>query len=140
MVGIILKSYLNILLSIGFAMAAMLFVGSVFIFKLFGSKKVQVMENMVGMHQADMSDHSPVKQKCKQPEDTDIASISGNNLIATRLDLARAYIETNNFSAAKVLLDMVSTDGSHQQKQEAQKLLEQMDDKEFLDRVRRNTK
>ena len=54
---------------------------------------------------------------------TDFASIAGDDIIATQLDLARAYIETNNKETAKKILKAVIYQGNKSQKDEARTLL-----------------
>lgn len=53
----------------------------------------------------------------------DIETISGDNLLSTQLDLARAYIETERKNLAKSILNNVMQHGSDEQKQEAKRLL-----------------
>ncbi len=53
----------------------------------------------------------------------DIENIAGDNVLTTQLDLARAYIETDRKSLAKSILTNVLVQGSADQKQEAKRLL-----------------
>jgi FimV-like protein len=53
----------------------------------------------------------------------DINAIAGDDVIATQLDLARAYIETGRKQLAKKILIYVLTQGTVNQQQEAQRLL-----------------
>ncbi len=53
----------------------------------------------------------------------DIETISGDNLLSTQLDLARAYIETERKNLAKSILNNVMQHGSEEQRQEAKRLL-----------------
>ncbi len=50
-------------------------------------------------------------------------SISGEDVIATQMDLARAYLEAGKKQLARTLLKTVRKQGSFIQKQEAKKLL-----------------
>lgn len=50
--------------------------------------------------------------------------IAGDNPVATKLDLARAYIEMDKKHLAKSILYNVQKQGTEQQKKEAQKLLD----------------
>lgn len=59
----------------------------------------------------------------KPSEDIDFTSISGDDVLATQLDLARAYIETGKKQQARRILNSVLTQGSAGQQQEAQQLL-----------------
>jgi len=54
---------------------------------------------------------------------SDISAIAGDDVIATQLDLARAYIETGRFLLAKKILDHVRDHGNDVQQVEAQQLL-----------------
>lgn len=53
----------------------------------------------------------------------DINAIAGDDVIATQLDLARAYIETGKAKLAKKILIYVIEKGSASQQQEARHLL-----------------
>ena len=53
----------------------------------------------------------------------DINAIAGEDVFATQLDLARAYIETGKAQLAKRILEYVIEKGSAQQRQEARNLL-----------------
>lgn len=53
----------------------------------------------------------------------DIAAIAGDDIIATQLDLARAYIETNQFPLARNVLAEVVRQGTMAQQEEAKQLL-----------------
>ena len=46
--------------------------------------------------------------------------------IATKLDLAKAYVELGDEDSAKAILDEVIADGNEQQRQQAQELLNQV--------------
>src|SRR5579863_8564978 len=52
----------------------------------------------------------------------DIETISGDNLLSTQLDLARAYLEKDRKKLAKNILHNVLQQGSEEQRQEAQRL------------------
>jgi FimV-like protein len=53
----------------------------------------------------------------------DIKAIAGEDLLATQLDLARAYIETGRKQLAQKMLKYIMQQGSHSQQQEAERLL-----------------
>lgn len=53
-------------------------------------------------------------------------SISGDNPLATKLDLAKAYIEMDKKHLAKSILLNVQKQGTEQQKQEAKKLFDSL--------------
>jgi FimV-like protein len=96
MIALILKSYATLFVSIG--------IGSILIF-------------CVGLYWIFNS------QETSLDDITDFSAIAGDDLIATQLDLARAYIETNNKPLAKKILNDVIHQGSRSQKQEARILL-----------------
>lgn len=54
---------------------------------------------------------------------SDISAIAGDDVIATQLDLARAYVETGRYALAKKILDHVHEHGNPTQQQEADHLL-----------------
>jgi FimV-like protein len=96
MLTLIIKSYLSVLLTVG--------LGCLFIFSL-------------GLYWI-LAPTSP-----SLDHDSDLASIAGEDIIATQLDLARAYIETNNKQTAKKVLKSVISQGNKMQKAEAKVLL-----------------
>lgn len=53
----------------------------------------------------------------------DIRAIAGEDMMATQLDLARAYIEVGKLHLAQQILDHVSRHGTLTQHQEAEQLL-----------------
>jgi FimV-like protein len=53
----------------------------------------------------------------------DIKAIAGDDIIATQLDLARAYIEIGKKRLAKKILDHVTEHGNSSQKQAAEHLM-----------------
>lgn len=53
----------------------------------------------------------------------DIKAIAGDNVIATELDLARAYLEIGKKQLAKQILGHVTQHGDVNQQQEAQRLM-----------------
>ena len=54
---------------------------------------------------------------------SDISAIAGDDVMATQLDLARAYVETGRYTLAKKILDHVHEHGNSFQQQEAHELL-----------------
>ena len=58
-----------------------------------------------------------------EPEDEDFDFLAGTDEAATKLDLARAYIEMGDSEGAKDILEEVSIEGNEEQKKEAQDLL-----------------
>ena len=53
----------------------------------------------------------------------DIETIAGDDVMTTQLDLARAYIETERKNLARSILKNVLQHGSMEQKQEAKRLI-----------------
>jgi FimV-like protein len=56
-------------------------------------------------------------------QSVDISAIAGDDVIATQLDLAKAYIEMNNIKLAKEILKKTLKKGNKNQKMEARYLL-----------------
>ncbi|MFE8069744.1 FimV/HubP family polar landmark protein [Marinobacteraceae bacterium S3BR75-40.1] len=59
-------------------------------------------------------------------EDEDFDFLAGTDEAATKLDLARAYIEMGDSDGARDILEEVALEGSDEQKQEAQTLLKKL--------------
>ncbi|WP_250658361.1 FimV/HubP family polar landmark protein [Alkalimarinus coralli] len=60
-------------------------------------------------------------------EDEDFDFLAGTDEAATKLDLARAYIDMGDSDGAKDILEEVALEGSDEQKKEAQDLLKTLD-------------
>lgn len=100
MISLIIKSYFSILLSIGIGSLLVLISGSYLIFR------------------------SPKKDKAMPVlDEAELNAIAGDDVIATQLDLARAYIETANIDLAKSILKAVLKQGNKGQQDEARELL-----------------
>jgi pilus assembly protein FimV len=61
-----------------------------------------------------------------EDDDSDLGFLSDSDETATKLDLARAYIDMGDADGAKDILDEIMQEGSDEQKGEAQKLLERV--------------
>jgi FimV-like protein len=96
MIALIIKSYALIFLSVGVGCLCLFLIGLYWIFRT----------------------STPSLQN-----ESDLTSIAGDDIISTQLDLARAYIETNNKHLAKKILKLVISQGSKTQKEEARTLL-----------------
>lgn len=96
MIIIFLKSYFFLLLTIGFGSLVTFIIGLYCILK-------------------------PKKKSIKPAED--LIAISGDDVLSTQLDLARAYIETDSKQLATDILKMVVKQGSVEQQNEARTLL-----------------
>lgn len=64
------------------------------------------------------------RNKKLNAENLDMNAIAGEDVMATQLDLAKAYIEMNQKDAAKKILKQTIKRGSLLQKQEARQLLQ----------------
>ncbi|MFV0277276.1 MAG: FimV/HubP family polar landmark protein, partial [Parahaliea sp.] len=60
-------------------------------------------------------------------EDDDLVIASEGNAVTTKLDLARAYIDMGDEDGARQILEEVLLEGSDEQQQEANELLERID-------------
>jgi len=60
------------------------------------------------------------------PRSADAQEQSGEDEIATKLDLAKAYVELGDKDSAKGILEEIISDGNEQQKKTAQELLKQV--------------
>ncbi|MGB1906485.1 MAG: FimV/HubP family polar landmark protein, partial [Spongiibacter sp.] len=59
-------------------------------------------------------------------DDDDIGMLSDGDDVATKLDLARAYVELGDNDGAREMLEEVMQEGSEQQRDDARALLEQL--------------
>lgn len=59
-------------------------------------------------------------------EDDDFDFLAGTDEAATKLDLARAYIEMGDSDGARDILEEVALEGNDEQKAEAQELLKNL--------------
>jgi FimV-like protein len=99
MMELIVRSYSTELFDIGTCAFLLFLIGSFFILRvlLFNKKKALNAE--------------------------DLGAIAGDDVMATQLDLARAYLEADHKQLAKEILLSVLNEGSSTQRQEAQQLL-----------------
>jgi len=102
MITLILKSYFVLLLSVSIGSILVFILGLFFIFR------------------------TP-KPTLDIPKDNqsldDLSAIAGDDVIATQLDLARAYIETDKKTLAKDILTSIVVQGDAAQQKEARHLL-----------------
>lgn len=115
MITLLIKSYLTLLLCIGLGSLFILIVGFYLIFRLPASKKLIKTQSL--QQQNEIDSHDAVSME------TDITAIAGDDIIATQLDLARAYIETDQNELAKKILEYVAEKGKMSQQNEARELL-----------------
>ncbi len=104
MITLLIKSYLTLLLCISLGSLFILITGFYLIFRSSILKK-------------------PVKIQPMLQQETDITAIAGDDIMATQLDLARAYIETDQNDLAKKILEYVAEQGKTAQQNEARELL-----------------
>lgn len=106
MVDIILASYRTLIFSIGAAALLLFIVGAWLILRTTWQEPAMETAESVDL-----------------PPSQDLTAIAGDDVIATQLDLARAYIETGSEKLAKTILQRVLKKGEKAQQQEAQRLL-----------------
>lgn len=104
MILLIIKSYLPLLLSVGFASIFMLAIGLYLIFKKPAEKNPFVSQDIA-------------------ENIRDLSAIAGDDLMTTQLDLARAYIETGRTQLAQTILASVIKQGNSTQQKEAKQLM-----------------
>ncbi|HTM63690.1 MAG TPA: FimV/HubP family polar landmark protein [Gammaproteobacteria bacterium] len=128
--NIIIKSYSSILIAIGSAALFFFMLGSYLIMRLSRSKfPDDVVEDTEEVQSAPPTSSTPkrprrVSDKTILSETlSDVSAISGEDPIATQLDLAKAYIESDKGQLAKIILTAVIRSGNSAYKDEAQRLL-----------------
>lgn len=119
LISLIIDSYSNILLAIGIMSLLIFTLGLIIILRVTREKKRESLMDLI---------QSPKKSgqidKILLPDTaSDVSTISGEDPMATQLDLARAYIETGKKQFAKIILTAVIKEGSNSYQEEAQRLL-----------------
>lgn len=71
--------------------------------------------------------HSDVSVPASAAEEEELLIADDADQMATKLDLARAYLDMDDGESARGMLEEVAANGSAQQRQEAQELLSRMD-------------
>ena len=66
---------------------------------------------------------APAAQEPEPVDDLDFDFFSGTDEVATKLDLARAYVDMGDHDGARDILDEVVSDGDEAQRKEAQEIL-----------------
>ena len=112
MIALIIKSYLTILLSVGGGSLLLFILGIYTIFKAFAKTPERPQKTAINVT---MPDPGPIQ---------DVTAIAGEDVLATKLDLARAFIETGKLNSAKAILSGVCKQGNADQQQEAKRLLQ----------------
>jgi FimV-like protein len=116
MIYLIIKSYIIVLLLIAASVFAALVGGLYLIFK---PRTKQSLATTAPAVKAQPKN----KRSSMNISAADINAIAGEDVMATQLDLARAYIETGKASLAKKILEYVAEKGDLSQQQEARDLL-----------------
>ncbi|HEX4045672.1 MAG TPA: FimV/HubP family polar landmark protein [Gammaproteobacteria bacterium] len=136
MITLIIKSYLAILLSVGIGALVVFILGIYLIFNQWGRRNkainTKLSEIVIEQNQAQPSikvnkkkiKKENTKENAYVLEDELLSAISGEDKVATQLDLARAYIETGKQQLAKKILEIVVKQGNAMQQSEAQELLD----------------
>lgn len=126
MISLILKCYLTILISIGMGSLFLFITGLYFIFTCVANPakaKLKSIE-LAKIYKADEAiEPKKIYQLDRFNANEDLSSIAGDDIISTKIDLARAFIETGNKNSAKSILRGIGKQGTAAQQQEAQKLL-----------------
>lgn len=121
MIELFIQSYLPLLLIVGGSALFVFIVGSYWIIK---PKQVAIKTEKRAQKPAEL--HQALRQTLNtstlDAHHDHIEAIAGDDVIATQLDLARAYIETGKKQSAKNILDHVIAKGSMAQQNEAQLL------------------
>lgn len=115
-VSTIIKNYFILFLSITTGFVFIISLGLFFIFKKKNKIKASQEKNMI--QNTTESKQQPITISSK-----DIHAIAGNDVVATQLDLARAYIETGRKQLAKKILQFTLEQGTSLQQEEANRLL-----------------
>ncbi|MBX3708898.1 MAG: hypothetical protein KIT56_05010 [Gammaproteobacteria bacterium] len=110
----IIDCYLSILVAIGTSSIAAFIIGLYFIFK----KKPTISPIL-----KKQDDQKMQPALVNNPSFHDMTAIAGDDVMATQLDLARAYMEAGRNQLAKKILEYVVTQGTAIQQQEALQLL-----------------
>lgn len=130
--NIIIKSYSSILITIGSAAVFFFMLGTYFIIRLSRGTYIEDEDAAVAAPKETRttSASSTPRKPRKVSEKTilsetlnDVHAISGEDPVATQLDLAKAYIESDKGPLAKIILSAVIRDGHSPYQEEAQRLL-----------------
>jgi len=113
MISLIIKSYFVIFLAIG---AGLVFIMLSSLFWFLIRNRLLIQEKII-------TDAEPIKPTPIRISSKDITAIAGEDVFATQLDLARAYIETGRKQLAKKILQFVIQQGTSIQQEEAKRLL-----------------
>ena len=119
LISLIIKSYMTTLIVVGSVAALAFVLGLYFIVRTMRAAKRESMMDLIQAKQT-----SRRSQKVDLPDTaSDVSTISGEDPMATQLDLARAYIETGKNPFAKIILATVIKEGNSLYQEEAKRLL-----------------
>lgn len=135
MISLIVKSYLSVLLSVAAGALLLVVGGIIIIFRLFSSRTTAST-----VKSAQVSAPAKPVLQAVETNPNELSAIAGDDLVATQLDLARAYLEIDNHAAAAKLLEVVSNQGSQSQQEEAKRLITHIADLQFVERVRKKSR
>lgn len=119
LITLIIESYTSIVLAIGVVALLIFLAGFYLILKSSRQPSSTRLSTFTPVRfQADKTDKTLLPETA-----SDVSAISGEDPMATQLDLARAYIETGKKQFAKIILTAVIREGSGIYQEEAQRLL-----------------
>lgn len=118
MIGLIIKSYFSILIAMGVSFVVLFLLGIYLIYRFMIRKAPDFSSSLKNLKTT--QDNTNKKTIITSQ---DIKAIAGEDVIATQLDLARAYIETGKTQFAKKILAHVIKQGTLTQQHEAEYLL-----------------
>ena len=103
-----------------------LFIPKNFIFIILGVLIILIVVTILLIFYKTRKSVSKAKKYQKKLSDKEISSVAGEDIQASKLDLARAYIDMEDFVSALKILEDVKINGSEAQKTEAQRLLQEI--------------
>ncbi len=124
MIPIFSDSYLSVILSLASSVVVLLLLGLHFSYTQ--EVRPNVRRQRARPQTPDVNIRRPTQQRHGMIKDEDLAAIAGEDLLATQMDLARAYRESGQKQLAKKILQQVLQQGSHTQQEEARLELLQM--------------
>lgn len=122
MIYLLIKSYFSILVSVALVAMALFGFGVYCIWKSLSHTAKKEKPSINEREILNIKNITDVKTTAHfSPQD--VAAISGEDVITTQLDLARAYIELDKRIMAKEILKIIIENGHSLQQAEAQRLL-----------------
>ena len=117
-IAIIFKSYSSIMLAVGGAALCIFALGSYLIIRLMRDRNAKPAITV-----AVPRNEKPVAKIAHAETLNDVSAISGEDPLATQLDLAKAYIESGKAQLARIILAAVIKHGDAGYQEEARRLL-----------------